>query len=124
MRLLLDAHLSLEIATSLRADGIDIISLEEWLGGRYRHTPDAQILRAAAGEDRVLVTCDVRTIPSLLKAWASTGQRHVGVVLISRRSIRPNDIGGLIRALRRLEENPPEQPGENQAIYLRASPRE
>lgn len=122
MRLLLDAHLSPLISRVLIAESIDAESLEHWQGGRYRHAHDEQILIAAATDDRVLVSYDVHSIPATARELRRTGQRHAGVVLVSKGTIRPGDIGGLIRALRHLEATPAEQPVENQVIYLRRAP--
>ena len=70
MRLLLDAHLSPAIAQRLTAEGIDIVSLQDWQGGIYLRAPDHQILAAALPEGRVLVTFDRRSIEPLVKRWA------------------------------------------------------
>ncbi len=57
------------------------------------------MLRAAAAEGLVLVTFDLRTIPVLLRDWAETGQHHAGVVLVGDQTLRPGDVGPLVRAL-------------------------
>ena len=104
MRILLDGHMPPIVAQQLQRDGTDAVCLRDWLGGSYRTAPDELILTAASSDDRVLVTYDCRTIPHLLKEWAETGQHHAGVVLVDERTVRPNDIGGLVRTLRALVE--------------------
>ena len=104
MRLLLDAHISPAVAQGLQHDGIDALSLRDWLDGRHRDASDEVILTAAVADERVLVTFDLRTIPTLLKEWAETGQQHAGVILVDERTVRQQDVGGLRRALRRLVE--------------------
>jgi hypothetical protein len=60
-----------------------------------------EVLLLAAAKDRLtLVTYDLRTIPNLLAQWEEEeGVWHAGVLFVDHRTIRPNDFGGLIRAL-------------------------
>jgi predicted nuclease of predicted toxin-antitoxin system len=120
MRLLLDAHLSPAIAQRLNAEGTDIVTLRDWRGSNYLDAPDDQILVAALAEERVLVTFDSRTIQPLVNEWAQTGRHHAGVVLINRKTIRQDDIGGLIRALRMLVANTGEQDWRDRVVFLQA----
>lgn len=118
MRLLLDAHLSPAIAQRLTAEGVDIASLRDWQGGSYRHAPDDQILVAALAEGRVLVTFDARMIEPLVKEWVEAGRHHAGLVVINRKTIRQNDIGGLIRALRSLVKDAGDQGWHDRLAFL------
>ncbi len=102
MRLLLDAHIAPAVAGTLRSEGVDAVAVRDWLDGNYRSAPDDQLLSAAAADSRVLVTYDCRTIPVLLKEWAETGHHFTGVVLVDEKTVRQEDVGGLVRALRRL----------------------
>jgi predicted nuclease of predicted toxin-antitoxin system len=120
MQLLLDAHLSPAIAQRLTAEGTDTASLRDWQGGSYRHAPDDRILVAARAEERVLVTFDGRSILSLVKEWAQTGRHHAGVVVINTKTIRQNDIGGLIRALRALVEDTAAQDWQDRLAFLQS----
>ena len=120
MRLLLDAHVSPAVARSLRQAGVDALALQEWRAGGHRDAPDDLILEAAAADARILVTYDCRTIPVLLKEWAEAGRRHGGVVLIDDRAIQPSDVGGLVRALRRLVDERGPESWTDQAVFLRA----
>ena len=66
------------------------------------HSRDHQILEAAAAEDRTLVTYDCRSFPDLIVARAASGRSHGGVILVDDHTIRQQDRGGQIRALRAL----------------------
>jgi hypothetical protein len=101
-RLLLDAHVPKSVADGLRSRGAEAISVADWRGGDMRVADDAALLRAAAEDRLVLVTFDLRTIPPLLKEWAETGQHHAGVVLVDDRTLRPDDVGSLVRAMAEL----------------------
>lgn len=122
MRLLLDSHLSPAIAQRLTAEGTDTVSLRDWHGGSYLHAPDDRILMAALAEERVLVTFDRRTIQPLVNEWARTGLHHAGVVVIHRKTIRQDDIGGLIRALLLLVKDAGEQDWQDQLAFLQSGP--
>ena len=119
MHLLLDAHLSLSIVSRLAAEGVDVVSLQDWRGGIYRHAADELILEVAKQEARVLVTYDRRTFPPVVKRWGEGGLHHSGVVLIDDRTIRQDDIGGLIRALRALVFDEGEQEWDDRIFHLR-----
>ena len=120
MRLLLNAHISPSIARQLQRAGVDAVAARDWHDGNYRTAPDGQILAAASAEERVLVTYDLRTIPLLLKEWAETGQRHRGVILIDEKTLRPSDVGGLLRALQTLANDRGEQDWGDRVVFLRA----
>ncbi|MBI4316951.1 MAG: DUF5615 family PIN-like protein [Chloroflexi bacterium] len=102
MRFLLDSHLPRALAEGLIRHDLDAVELSKWRGGDYRSALDALVLRAAYLERRVLVSFDCRTIPPLLKELAEAGEHHTGVVFISSRTFRSDDVGGLLEALRRL----------------------
>jgi hypothetical protein len=103
----------------LRGHGIDAVTLTDWKGGNYRNADDESLLSAAHDDRRVLVTFDCQTIPPLLKKLAETGQHHGGVILVSSRTFRANDIGGLLHALLSLFERRGGEDLEDAAIYLR-----
>lgn len=58
------------------------VSIHHWQDGQFTNQPDERILRAAAAQDRVLVTFDLRTIPAILTGQDS-GKRAKG------RTLRP-----------------------------------
>lgn len=99
MRLLLDEHVAVAVATGLVTRGYEATALRDWHAGRYLETADEVILRAAHDEALALVTYDLRTIPPLLKRWVEQDIPHSGVIFVDQRTIAPNDVGGLIRAL-------------------------
>ena len=103
MRFLLDEHISPAVAEALSKLGVDAVALTRWHSGQYREEADDVLLTVAAAEARVLVTYDQRTIPPLLRAWGELGRSHGGAVLVDHRTIPPNDIGGLVRALGELD---------------------
>jgi len=105
VKLLLDEHISPAVARGLSSAGAAdfvVAALREWQGGAYLEASDALILQAALTDGWTLVTYDLRAIPLLLKEWGEQGIAHGGVILVDKRSIAQNDIGGLIRALSRL----------------------
>jgi hypothetical protein len=65
-----------------------------------------------------LVTYDQATIPPLLQVWGEQGISHAGVILVNRRTIAPNDFGGLIRALTRLWDRAEGLDWTNRMVYL------
>jgi hypothetical protein len=85
----------------LRQRGLDAQSLREWQGGRFRSRPDREILSAADLEARVLVTYDVRSIPSLIRSLAPSGFEHSGIIYVSSNTIKANQIGALADAIER-----------------------
>ena len=120
MRLLLDAHLSPAIARRLSAEGTDTVALRDWQGSNYLDAPDDQILMAALAKERVLVTFDSRTIQPLANELAQAGRHHAGVVVVNRKTIRQDDIGGLIRALRVLVADTGEQIWRDRLAFLQS----
>jgi hypothetical protein len=119
MRLLLDSHVPHAVAPPLRDDGFDVETLADWRGGRLLDWPDDTILEAAATEARTLVSFDCKSIPRLLRAWGRAGRSHGGVILIDEKTIRQNDIGGIVRALRALLLQYGNEPWTDRSQYLR-----
>ncbi len=118
MRLLLDAHVSPTIERALQQDSVDAVAVRDWLDGSYRSAPDDQLLSTALTDRRVLVTYDCRTIPPLLKEWAETGRHHAGVILVDEKTLRPDDIGGLLRAVRALLVQSEGQDWHGRVVFL------
>jgi hypothetical protein len=104
LKLLLDEHISPQAAVGLRRKNksLTVRALIELEDGVLLGQDDATCLRAAAALGLTLVTYDVRTIPSLLKAWAEEGRSHAGVIFVDAKTISPSDIGGLVRGLTEL----------------------
>ncbi len=121
LRLLLDEHLSLDIAVGLRrkCKSLTVHGLAEWEGGRFLGLPDETILGEAAAQKLTLVTYDLKTIPPLLKTWMEAGRDHGGANFVDNRTIPSSDRGGLIRALQKLNQDAGRGEWTNQVVFLR-----
>ena len=121
LKLLLDEHISLEVAHGLRRRNraIEVRYLVEWEGGRFLGQEDSAILQEAAAQGLTLVTYDRRTIPPLLKTWAEEERTYGGVIFVDERTISPADIGGLVWALTRLAGETGNWDWTNRVYFLR-----
>src|SRR6201995_3838775 len=101
LKLLLDEHISPEVASGVRRRNRSLVihPMVQWKGGNFLGKEDSVCLSEAAKQRLTLVTYDRRTIPPLLKLWAEEGRSHGGVVFVDEKTISPADIGGLVRAL-------------------------
>ena len=106
LKLLLDEHISREVAVGLRRQRRSIVvhCISEWEKGEFLGLGDPVFLAEAAAQQLTLVTYDRRTIPPLLKTWAEEGRRHGGVVFVDEKSVPPNEIGSLVRVMLSLFE--------------------
>lgn len=105
MRLLLDAHVSgPRIAAPLRETGHDVRSLDE--ERELDGWTDEALLALATGEERALVTFDVKDFPAIARKWAEAGRAHTGLAIVV--GIDHGEFGEIIRALERLLEQRPE----------------
>lgn len=104
LRLLLDEHISPDVAIGLRrrSHSIIVLCMAEWEGGQLMGREDAACLYAATINGFTFVTYDQKTIRPLLKTWAEEGRDHGGVVFIDHKTISSANIGGLVRALGQL----------------------
>ena len=123
LRLLLDEHLSPDVARGVAAQRPACIVLclqdlgsEEWLGAS-----DERLLSAACEPELTLVTYDQRTIVPLLRRLAEAGTPHAGVVLVNGRTIAANDVGGLVRALIDLFDRHGPEGLRDRVLYLSRS---
>jgi len=121
LKLLLDEHLSPDIADGLRLrqKAVTVTFLGEWEGGQFLGVTDGPILEAAAAQKLTLVTYDRSTIPPLLKIWAEAGREHGGVIFVDEKTIAPSDIGGLVRALHELAREHGKADWTNAVWFLR-----
>jgi hypothetical protein len=119
MLLLLDEQISPAVATGLRRTGIDAIALRDWSGAAGLGASDSDLLETARAEQRVLVSYDRRTLEPLLKDWAETGLHHSGTILVDDKTVRPNDIGGLVRALQVLVVQSGDENWTDRVVLLR-----
>lgn len=101
LKLLLDEHISHEVAAGLRRcrPSLAVHCMGEWERGNFLGLDDAACLEKAAAQALTLVTYDRRTIPPLLKAWAQENRNHGGVIFVDEKTLAPHDIGGLVRAV-------------------------
>jgi hypothetical protein len=121
LQLLLDEHISLNVAVGLRrrSRAMVVRYMLEWEGGNYLGQEDSVCLQAAASQGLTLVTYDRRTIPPLLKNWAEVGRDHGGAIFVDEKSISPADIGGLVRTLHILFKQTGKRDWTNRIYYLR-----
>lgn len=101
LHILTDEQISPAVAVAARklCRAIRITALSNWMDGHFMGAPDDEILREAALQKMPLVSFDLRTIPSLLRAWGELGIDHAGLIFVDERTIAQYDIGGMARAL-------------------------
>jgi hypothetical protein len=121
LKLLLDEHISPDVANGLRRrnHAIEIRGMVEWEDGYFLGQEDSACLREAATQRLMLVTYDRRTIPPLLKTWAEEERTHGGVIFVDEKTISPADIGGLVWSLTRLARKTGNWDWTNRIYFLR-----
>jgi len=121
LKLLLDEHISPDVANGLRRRNraIEVRYMVEWENGYFLGQEDSACLREAAAQGLTLVTYDRRTIPPLLKTWAEEDRTHGGVIFVDERTISSADIGGLVWALTRLARETGNWDWANRIFFLR-----
>ena len=77
VKLYLDHDISYRIAEQLRARGHDAIGA--WEVGNAE-LPDQAQLEYAAGQGRVLVTCNTQDFAPLYLEWWNAGRHHSGII--------------------------------------------
>lgn len=121
LRLLLDEHISPDVADGLRRRAASLVvhCLAELESGILLGQNDSFLLEYAARQSLTLVTYDLRTIPPLLKVWAEAGRRHGGIIFVDEKTISPADIGGLIQALLTLAKRTTKWDWTDRICFLR-----
>jgi hypothetical protein len=98
IRLLLDVHISPEVAEALKRQfpRLDAKSIHEteWVS-----LPDEVLLELLDAEGRVLVTRDVKTVPGCCQDRIAAGQTFAGVIYADSKRLRQADTKGMIRRL-------------------------
>jgi hypothetical protein len=121
LKLLLDEHISQDVADGLRRRKRSLVIhwMAEWQGSDFLGKGDSACLLEAAKQGLTLVTYDRRTIPPLLKIWAEEGRRHGGVIFVDEKTVSPANIGGLVRALIQLFRETGEWDWTDRVYFLR-----
>jgi hypothetical protein len=121
LKLLLDEHLSPDIAEGLRrkCKVLTVQGLAEWEGGRFLGLSDEAIMEEAFAQKLTLVTYDLKTIPPLLKTWMEAAKDHGGVIFVDHKTIPSSDFGGLIYALKKLWQDTSKWEWTNRICFLR-----
>jgi len=124
LKLLLDEHISPDVADGLRRRSplLIIHCMAEWEGGDFLGKEDSACLMEAAKQGLTLVTYDRRTVPPLLKIWAEEERRHGGVIFVDEKTISPPGIGGLVRALMQLFGEAGKWDWTDRVYFLRRQP--
>ena len=104
MRLLLDCHIARGTIGALRPrlPSLHVEHLATWWSGQFLRGSDEDILAMCHSQKRVLVTYDLRTIPNLLRMWATEQRSHSGIIFGDEQSIKPSQPGVVAGALARI----------------------
>jgi len=116
VRLLLDEHLSKDIAVALRQLGRDVVAVGE--KSRWTGLSDDEIIELARAEGRAVATNNVRDFRPRAAGLILAGWGHPGMIFLPggyRRSRR--DVGRLVGALHALLEATPGEM-ENREAWL------
>ncbi|HEV2318405.1 MAG TPA: DUF5615 family PIN-like protein [Verrucomicrobiae bacterium] len=106
MKLLFDVHVARATVAALRkiAPQIQAEHLAHWHGGMLLQAEDDEILLKCHAEGRVFVTCDMATIPDLLRRWIAEERSHSGLFFADESTIKPNHPGEVAPAVAAIAE--------------------
>ncbi|WP_370328384.1 DUF5615 family PIN-like protein [Euzebya sp.] len=105
MRLCLDHHFPVMLATRLVEDGFDVVTAHQ----RGWHTlHDEALLDHCTSEGRVLMTNNVRDFVVIAQGWAAGGRSHAGLIFTddARWPRTADTTGRFVDALRPLLDLP------------------
>jgi hypothetical protein len=109
VKLLLDAHHSPRAAERLRQKGHDVVSAAA--DPAMVSMADEELLRHASADSRAIVTEDAKDFGRIVRAWATSGEHHAGVVYTSPRRFHRGSSGypeNLVVALTAFLDSPPD----------------
>ena len=118
MKLLIDEMYPPTLADTLRAAGVEAVSVnDEGLAGRS----DPEVLAAAVEGSYVLLTENVADFARIATEQVASGKHHPGVLiaLSSRFSRRPHGISAIAAAVRAIAE----EPLDDRLVYLEQPPQ-
>ncbi len=121
LHFLTDEQISPVVARELLKSipGVRVTALKEWRKGAFMGAEDTLILQEARQDGLTLVTYDQMTIRPLLKEWVEVDVQHAGVVFVDYKSIRPNDVGGLVKALGALWRSEKNAAWQGRIVFLK-----
>jgi hypothetical protein len=120
LKLLLDEEISSGVAAGLRrrSGAISVSAMAEWEDGNFVGKDVSDILREAADQELTLVTYDRLTIPTILKAWSEEECLHGGVIFVDEKAISQAEIGELVAALTRVQDEAGSWEWTNRVTFL------
>jgi predicted nuclease of predicted toxin-antitoxin system len=77
-KLLLDEHIWAGLAGELTQRGYDVVHIAQT---SQRGIDDESLLELAAGENRAVLTNNIRDFAPLVAHWYETGRQHSGIIL-------------------------------------------
>jgi predicted nuclease of predicted toxin-antitoxin system len=98
-RFLLDEHLDPRLAQAAVRAGLDMTAVA---GSEFAGRDDLAILGVAIAQGRILVTYDTRHFIPILRDVLRRGEVIPGLITVSTRTFRSNDLKGILRALIKL----------------------
>ena len=119
LHFLTDEQISPTVARELTKGGVKVTALKDWRKGTFMGADDKLILKEAAKDGLTLVSYDQKTIRLLLKEWVEVDYLHNGVVFVDHKSIRPDDFGGLVRALGALWKSEKNASWRGRVVFLK-----
>ena len=100
-RLLLDAHVPVDVAKTLRLlrPGVDVQHVSTWQEGAYLNAGDDLLLEACWQDQRALVSKDRATLPGWIALRVADGREHAGIIFYDLERFKATQVGALARAI-------------------------
>lgn len=94
MKALLDEQLSPQMARALRERGLDVEAVAERTD--LPEAMDREVMGTAAGEERAVVTANVKDFRPIAAQRLADGRAHAGLILVpANRGLTPDAAGAL-----------------------------